>query len=210
MKIGIEDYLQKIDRNFENKSQKDIYMTYAVIFSMIFAFSYLLFWDTSEADFKAKRLEVTNLESKIIDDNKFLQENTLVKVANIENEIKITQSKTIQFKDYNQYIKHKIEDISFLIYDEQTWGQYLHSISKHAKSNNVKIIKFSNHYTENKNSFGHVLDINIQMNAKYNNTLNFINSLEQSDLVIDLHSLNMLVNENLDTNLTISVWGITY
>lgn len=210
MKIGIEDYLQKLDLSFKDKSQKDIYMTYIMIFSLIFAFSYLLFWDTSEADFKAKRTQIVSLEGKIINDNLFLQKNTLAKIANIENEIKIAQIKSIKYKDSNQYIKHKIETISFLIYDEQTWGKYLHSISKHAKKNNVKIINFSNRYTESRDSFGHVLDINMEINAKYKNTLNFINSLEQSDLVIDLHTLNISTNKKLDTNLTISVWGITY
>lgn len=210
MSIGIEDYLQKVDQNFKNKSQKDIYMTYMMIFSVIFAFSYLLFWDTSEADFKAKREQVKAKEIQIINDNKFLQNNTLVKVANIEQEIKAAQEQTIVFKDNNQYIKHKIEEISFLIYDEQTWGEYLHSISKHAKDNNIKIVNFSNHLTENKSSFGHVLDINIELNAKYKDTLNFINSLEKSDLVIDLHTLEMTANKKIDSNLTISVWGITY
>ncbi len=210
MNIGIEDYLQKIDTSFKDKSQKDVYMTYIMIFGIIFAFSYLLFWDTSEAEFITKRTQVQNKETQIINDNRFLQQNTLVKVSNIENEIKLAQQKIIIFKDNNQYIKHKIEDISFLIYDEQTWGEYLHSISKHAKRNNVQILNFSNHYSENKKSFGHVLDINIELTAKYNDTLNFINSLEQSDLVIDLHDLNITASAKLDTNLTISVWGITY
>lgn len=210
MNIGIEDYLQKIDNSFKDKSQKDIYMTYIMIFGIIFAFSYLLFWDTSEAEFKAKRAQVKNLETKIRNDNLFLQQNTLAKVSNIENEIQYALAQTITYKDNNQYIKHKIEDISFLIYDEQTWGEYLHSISKHAKANDVKILNFSNHYSESQESFGHVLDINIEFNAKYNNTLNFINSIEQSDLVVDLHKLSIAANKNLDTNLTISVWGITY
>jgi len=181
-----------------------------MIFSAILAFSYLLFWDTSETDFKAKRAQVVIVEGNIAKDKIFLQQNTLAKVTQIENEIKRAQKKSIEYKDNNQYIKHKIEEISFLIYDEQTWGKYLHSISKHAKTNNIKIINFSNHYTENKNSFGHVLDINIELSAKYNNTLNFINSLERSDLVIDLHEFNINANKKLDTNLTISVWGITY
>ena len=47
MKINIEDYLHKIDNAFKGKEQKEIYMTYIMIASAIFAFSYLLFWDSS-------------------------------------------------------------------------------------------------------------------------------------------------------------------
>ncbi len=43
MKINIENYLHQIDTSFKEKGQKDIYMTYVIIFSVIFAFSYLLF-----------------------------------------------------------------------------------------------------------------------------------------------------------------------
>lgn len=210
MNIGIEDYLQKIDVSLQEKSQKDIYMLYIMIFGMIFAFSYLLFWDSSEADFKAKQAKVTAIKSKIALDKNYLQGNTLQKIKNIDNEIIQIQKDIITFKDNNQYIKHKIEEISFLIYDEQKWGKYLFSISKNAKKYNIKILNFSNKLAEKEDVFGHVLDINIHLTAQYNDTLNFINSLEQSDLVIDMHDINITATDRLDSNLSISVWGITY
>ena len=116
----------------------------------------------------------------------------------------------LAFKDNNQYIKTKIEEISSLIYDEQKWGKYLLSISKNAKLYDVQILDLSNKYTEKNTSFGHVLDINIKTTGDYKNTVNFINSLEQSDLVVDLHDLDIEANEGLDSKLDISVWGITY
>ncbi|MDB2562172.1 hypothetical protein N9X61_01060 [Sulfurimonas sp.] len=122
MKINIEDFLQNIDNYFKEKSQKDVYMTYIMIFAIIFAFSYLLFWDTSEADFQNKRKQVVNLESKIKMDNLYLQQNPASKITKIDNEIKNTQVQIVQYTKNNQYIKNKIEEISSLIYDEQTWG----------------------------------------------------------------------------------------
>lgn len=214
LKINIEDYLQQIDASFKDKSQKDVYMIYMMLFMMIFAVAYLFFWETSEADFNNKRAQVVALEKKIADDNRFLKLNPPAKVTNLQNEIKSIQNKTIVFQDNNQYIKTKIEEISALIYDEQTWGEYLHSISKYAKLYDIKLIEFSNKLTQNNNGFGHVLDISIQSDANYKNTLNFINSLEQSDLVVDLHDFTIKNSEKtgskLDSTLDISVWGITY
>lgn len=210
MKMTIEDYLQKIDHNFKDKTQKDIYMTYVMIFSIIFAFAYLLFWDTSEADFISKRAQVVSLEKKISNDNIFLQQNPAVKILQIENKTNAALQQMLTVKDNNQYIKTKIEEISSLIYDEQTWGVYLHSISENARRYNVKVLSFTNTYTDNKKAFGHILDINISTTGRYKNTINFINSLEQSDLVIDLHNLSIEANGTLDSNLKISVWGITY
>ena len=210
MKANIEDYLQNIDTYFKEKPQKDIYMTYIMIFAVIFAFSYLLFWDTSEADFKNKRAQVVSLESKITMDNLYLQVNPQMKITKIKNEIKRSELEMITYKDNNQYIKTKIEEISSLIYDEQTWGEYLHSISNNARRHKVKIIHLENKYAQNKTTFGHILDINVKTKANYANTLNFINSLEKSDLVVDLHSLNIEAINSLHSDLNISVWGITY
>jgi hypothetical protein len=210
MKAKIEDYLQSIDYYFQEKTQKDVYMTYIMIFVVIVAFSYLLFWDTSEADFKAKRAQVVSLESKITMDEIYLQQNPMSKIKQIENQIKNAEVEIIVYQENNQYIKNKIEEISFLIYDEQTWGEYLHSISKNAKINNVKILNLNNVYAKNSTTFGHILDITLKTTGNYQNTMNFINSLEESDLVVDLHDLNIEALTTLTSDLKISVWGITY
>ena len=210
MKLNTEDYLQKIDNSFKEKTQKDIYMTYIMIFSIIFAFSYLLLWDTSEADFTSKRTQVVSLEGKITADQRYLQQNPQTKIKQIEDQTKIAENKMLILKDNNQYIKVKIEEISALIYDEQTWGHYLHSISIHAKKNNIKILDFTNEYVDNREAFGHILDIGISTTGSYKNTINFINALEQSDLVVDLHNLDIQAQKQIDAKLNISVWGITY
>ena len=210
MKTSIEDYLQSIDLYFKEKSQKDVYMTYFMIFAIIFAFSYLLFWDSAEADFKAKRAQVVKIKSKIASDNRYLQQNPASKIAQIENDIRQVKQQTLVYKDNNEYIKAKIEEISALVYDEVTWGEYLHSVSKKAKSNNIKILNFNNKYAKNDGSFGHILDISIDSTGSYKNTINFINSLEQSDLVVDLHTFDIQAKDKLTSNLNISVWGITY
>ena len=210
MKTNIEDYLQKIDASFKEKGQKDIYMMYIMIFALIFAFSYLLFWDSSEAEFIAKRKQVTTIESKIADDNRYLQLNPPSKVTRIENDIKEAQKQMLAYRDNNQYIKNKIEEISSLVYDEQTWGEYLHSISKYAIKHDMKILEFNNKLAEKEGSFGHVLDIRVSSTGDFKNTLKFINALEQSELVVDLHTLDIKVKTELENDLYISVWGITY
>lgn len=210
MKINIEDYLQKIDLAFKEKSQKDIYMTYIMIFGAIFAFSYLLFWDSSANDFEQQNVKITALESKIKADNMFLQYNPETKIAQLENEIKQAKAQTLVHQENNEYIKAKIETISSLIYDERAWGEYLHSVSINAKKYNIKVINFTNKYALNSKSFGHILDITLEISGKYTDTLKFINSLEQSELVVDVHGLQIKAEDALNTNLDISVWGITY
>ena len=210
MKINIEDYLHKIDSAFKEKTQKDTYMTYGMIVAVVFAFSYLLFWDSSFEEFEGTRAKVVQLEKNIQEDKEYLKVNPESKITNLEKEIvRINKDMQAQ-KQNNAYIKSKIETISSLIYDERAWGEYLHSISKNAKKYNVKITNLTNKYAVNTDAFGHILDISVKSSSNYKNTLRFLNSLEQSELVVDLHYLDINASNKLNTDLQISVWGITY
>lgn len=210
MSINIENYLHQIDASFKDKSQRDIYMTYIMIFGAIFAFAYLLFWDSSLSDFETKQKEITSLETKINADKIFLKVNPETKIAQLDAKIKQINADIVVKKDTNGYIKNKIETISFLVYDEKVWGEYLHSISKNAKKYDIKILNFTNKFSSDTNSFGHILDISIKSSGKYKNTVNFMNSLEQSNLVVDIHQLSVNAQDKLNSDLNISVWGITY
>ncbi len=210
MKINIEDYLHKIDLAFKEKSQKDTTLSYIMIVGVIFAFSYLLFWDSAENDFSEKKQQIAQIQTKLDSDKSFLQLNPENKIYNLDADIEKARKELLALKDNNEYIKTKIEAISSLIYDERAWGEYLHSISSNAKKYNVKIIDFTNEYARKHQSFGHVLDITLKTTGSYKNTLKFINSLEQSELVVDIHTLQIKAQEHLNSDLNISVWGITY
>ncbi|MEA1956418.1 MAG: hypothetical protein U9N02_08000 [Campylobacterota bacterium] len=210
MKLIIEDFLQNIDESFKDKGQKDIYMTYLMIFGLIFTFSYLLFWDKAEDDYLKINQEIINIKAKLNADKNYLIINPKAKINKLEKDIIVANVQKLVHEENNRYIKTKIETISSLIYDEIAWGKYLHSISKKAKQYNIKIIKITNSYNLNKKAFGHILDITINSSANYKNTLKFINSLEQSNLVVDIHDLNITTQEEIETSLNISVWGIAY
>lgn len=210
MKINIEDSLESLDASLKNKSKKDIYMTYIMVFALAFTFSYLLFYEDAELAFTQKNKQIDQINSFINSDKAYLEANPESKIANLDLEINKLNSLLEMYKQNNTHIKSKIETISSLIYDEKIWGEYLHSISQNAKKYSIKIIDFTNEYATSDNVFGHILDINLKTTANYKDTLRFINSLEQSDLVVDIHKLNIKANDSLDTNLSISVWGIRY
>ena len=210
MKIIIEDYLHKIDTALKNKPKKDVQLTYVMVAAVIFAFAYLLFWDSSENDFLDQNTQISAIQSKINIDRAYLAANPPIKLATLEGQIKEAQSKMLDYKDKNDYIKSKISEISSLIYDERTWGIYINSISLDAQKYNIKISEFTNAYSQNNGSFGHILDLSIEFSGSYKNTLRFINALEKNDLVVDIHTLSIKAQGKLITKLKISVWGITY
>lgn len=209
LKLTIENMLLKIDAFFGSKSSKDKNMVYIMIIALCFAIAYPLY-DLSSDKFKEAIDKITNIEGKINMDKAYLSANPEAKIVKLTTDIAKLESDLEQKKEANRYIKEKIMTISSLVYNEKLWGEYLDSISKNALKHNVKILDFTNKYVQTSSSFGHVLDIDLDVNAPYANTISFINSLEQSDLVVDLHDFEIKAKDKLNSKLKISVWGITY
>lgn len=208
MKFNIEDYLYSIDQALSLKSERDKMMMFVIIFASLFAFSYLLLWVSAENSFKVSHEKAIKMESDLTGDKNYLVTNPIEKIAQLEQETVAIQMDEQHYIQYNAYITTQIEQISSLYYDEKTWGAYLDSVSKYARGYNLKLVNFGNTLTTGNSSFGHVLDIHIKAEGTYKNTLKFINALEQSYLVVDLHDMTMTGEKKLTSDLNISVWGI--
>jgi len=209
-KLMIEDTLQKLDAFFKEKPQKEIYMVYIMVLGVFSAIAYPLY-ENSEKEFKAIKEKVVDITAKTDADTLYLKTHPETMIAQLEQETIALEKELVVQKDQNKYIREKIAAISSLIYNEKAWGEYLNSISIHAKNHNIKIINFANTYSLNNDaSFGHVLDISLDVTGNYIDTLKFINSLEQSELVVDIHDLDIKAQNKLNTKIDISVWGITY
>lgn len=206
--MNIENYLYKLDKSLALKTERDKVMLFIMIFAGLFAFSYLLFWESSEASFNVSHEKALAMETNLNGDKQYLEANPPERITQIEQLTKQIEMKHQSYIHYNEYIKTQLEQISSLYYDEPTWGAYLDSISKYARAYNIKLTSFGNTLTTDTSSFGHVLDISISSEGPYKNTLKFINALEQSQLVVDLHSINMQSDIKLKSDLNISVWGI--
>lgn len=208
MKFNIENYLYSLDQALSLKSERDKMVMFVMIFASLSAFSYLLLWESSEASFNVSHEKAIKMESELSSDKSYLEANPVEKIARIEQETVAIQMEEQHYIQYNAYIKEQLEQISSLYYDEKTWGAYLDSVSRYARAYNIKLLKFGNTLTTDNSSFGHVLDIHITAAGPYKNTLKFINALEQSYLVVDLHDFTMVGEKKLTSDLNISVWGI--
>lgn len=204
----LEDYLYALDQSLGQKSERDKMMMFVMIFTALFAISYLFFWESSEASFKASHEKALKVENDLNMDKQYLAANPPEKITQIEQETVAIQHQHDLYVQYNAYIKEQLEQISSLYYDEKVWGAYLDSVSRFARAYNVKLAQFGNTLQTNNSAFGHVLDIAISSEGPYKNTLKFINALEQSYLVVDLHDFNLTAEEKLKGDLKISVWGI--
>ncbi len=210
MKINMEDYLYQIDQAFAEKEEKEIYMIFVLIAGALIFLSYYFLWDGAKLNYDQALKESQSLEKKIAADQNYLRSHPETMITQIENQTKKIEAKFLEYQDSNSYIKYQIEQISELYYDEQAWGEYIDSVSENAKKYKIKIIEYSNAFATNKDAFGHVLDIHVKSYGSFHNLVKYINSLEQSFLVVDIHHFALTAEERLNADLQISVWGITY
>lgn len=208
MKFNIENFLYGLDQSLGQKSDRDVKMLYVMIFASLFAISYLFFWESSEASFKVSHEKALKVQNDLNFDKQYLLANPPERITQIEQETVEIERRHALYIQYNAYIKEQLEQISSLYYDEKVWGAYLDSVSRYARAYNIKLNQFGNTLQTDNSSFGHVLDIAISSEGPYKNTLKFINALEQSFLVVDLHDFNVSAEQKLKGDLNISVWGI--
>jgi len=208
--MNIEDFLGDIDKSFAEKKQQEIYMTYVMIAAALIAASYILLWDAAEQGFNRTLAQTKAIEKKIKEDENFMRYNPENKIFQLKAETVQYKNDFITVKDQAEYIKFKIEQISSLYYDEQAWGEFIDSIAENSKKYGLRLNYLSNEFSNDKNTFGHVLDIEVKVKGNFHKTMKFINALEQSFLVVDIHDVNLSSSNQVDSNLKISVWGITY
>jgi len=210
MKFNLEQYLYPIDQSFANKKQGEVYVIYGLIAVILVAFSYLLFWESAEQDYIKVKNERIAVEQKLRADEQYLAQHPESEIKQIEMQIEAIKKETLAVKEKNEYIAFKISQISELFYNEEAWGRYIDSIAENAKKYRIKLSVLSNKRSLEKEKFGHVLDIKVYASGEYNDMIKFINAMEQSDLVIDLHGLQLSAKEKLELDVNSSVWGITY
>ena len=210
MSAMLEKYLYDIDQSFAQKSEKDVKMIYAMVFVVLVMFSYLVFWESSEKGYNDIKAASLKVQEKIAKDKQYLLMHPQSEIVRLNQDIAALNKKLVILKDENVYIKTEIEKIPELFYDQVTWGAFIDSIAENAKKHKVKLNFFANRLADDKTKFGHVLNLEIKAEAPYKNMVKFINAIEKSKLVVDLHDLDLEATTKLNLDLKLSVWGITY
>ncbi|PHR58160.1 MAG: hypothetical protein COA44_04465 [Arcobacter sp.] len=208
--MSIEDLLGDLDKSFADKKQQEVYAIYGMVAALLIAISYLMLWDPAEQGYNRTLAQTKEVQKKIKADENFMRYNLESKIFKLKAETAQYKKDFITVKDQAEYIKYKIEQISSLYYDEQAWGEFIDSIAENAKKYGLKLKYLSNEFSNDKSTFGHVLDIEVKVKGSFHKTMKFINALEQSFLVVDIHDLNLTASRKVDADLKISVWGITY
>ena len=207
----IDDTLDNIDAYFEEKSDKDRIYSYIMAILGVSFLIYFFTYDMTAAMYDTASKERTSIVKVLREDKRYISNNSKADIQYYEERNKKLK---VTFSDVNkmsQYINLKITELKPLIYNKTAWGKFIDSISKIANTYQIHIQNIKNNFVINKKDFGHVLDLEVTFNGNFHNTLRYINALEKTPLVVDIHSMTIDAGErDLTTHLKIAVWGISY
>lgn len=212
-----DNTLTKIDNYFDEKKPSEVTMMLIVAFFLSAAIAYYAvipyaqnYYDESirENDQITQDLNKVNSYLSTVsqgDDRNFM-------INKKQNELLQQQNKLADAQNMNQYFDNKLKELSYLIFNEQSWADFLDNLAFLANKNNVKITKIINTFKEpNAQKIEQVLDVNISVDGDYRDIVSYINAIEESKLVVDVNNIDInSTNGKLKGNMGIYIWGMKY
>lgn len=210
-------YIDKIDDYFSLKTKNETSLIFMGVFLIVAFIFYILLFDPSIYEIEDAQKNYNTTYKNLTNTNQYLQsvsqnndDNFLVnqKISALNNSKQNLQS----IKDANKYFDDKLTKLSYLLFNEQNWAIFLNTITNLANENSIKIQKIKNEFKMlTPQKIEQALNISIDLEGKFDNILEFINSIEESKLIVDIHKMDIVATQNnLSGKIDISVWGVKY
>ena len=216
-----DNTLVKIDNYFDGKkpSEVTLMLIMALVLSGVIAYYAVIqyaedYYDNSMLTNSQTTDELNKVNAYLdsVSQNNDRNNDRNFKINQKQNELKQRQNELADAKNMNQYFDNKLRELSYLIFNEQSWADFLDSLALLANKNNVKITKIVNTFKEpNAQKIEQILDINVSVDGNYKDIIGYINAIEESKLVVDVNGIDInSTNGKLKGNMGIYIWGMKY
>ena len=216
-----DNIFTKIDNYFDNKKPSEVSVMLLASLILSGVVIYYAITPYAQEYHDSSMSENSSVTTKLNEVNGKLDSLSLNNDRNSDRNFKINQEKNdigqLQIKlantqKMNQYFDDKLKELSYLIFSEQSWADFLDNLALLANKNNVKITKISNTFKEpSAEKIEQMLDINISVDGGFKDIVGYINAIEESKLVVDVSNIDInSTNGKLNGNLGVYVWGMKY
>jgi len=216
-----DNTLVKIDNYFDGKkpSEVTLMLIMALVLSGVIAYYAVIqyaedYYDNSMLTNSQTTDELNKVNAYLdsVSQNNDRNNDRNFKINQKQNELKQRQNELADAKSMNQYFDNKLRELSYLIFNEQSWADFLDSLALLANKNNVKITKIVNTFKEpNAQKIEQILDINVSVDGNYKDIIGYINAIEESKLVVDVNGIDINSTDGkLKGNMGIYIWGMKY
>ncbi|MFV0480846.1 MAG: hypothetical protein ACK5LP_02570 [Campylobacteraceae bacterium] len=209
-----ETFFDKLDAFFLSKKSTEIYLIYLVIIFVIGFLSYTYIFPMSETFLNTKDKQLTETKAQVQKHTNYYNDN-VNEPSNLRKTITSITDATNELQFKNSYIDQKLKELSYLLFNDKSWAEFMDRITFLAKRDNIKISRITNDFLDNRTlgiaKVEEVLNVNVEFEGSFHDTLKFINSIEESNLVVDIKQLDLRsVRNDINNSIAISVWGMLY
>ena len=172
-----DNIFTKIDNYFDNKkpSEVSVILLASLILSGVVIYYAIMpyaqeYHDSSMSENSSVTTELNEVNNKLdsLSLNNDRNNDRNFKINQEKNDIRQLQIKLADTQKMNQYFDDKLKELSYLIFSEQSWADFLDNLALLANKNNVKITKISNTFKEpSAEKIEQMLDINISVDGGF-------------------------------------------
>jgi hypothetical protein len=211
-----ENLFEKIDASLSQKKDSELALILLMIFVFIGFIVYSYIFPITDKKLKQTKRSLRSIEKKVQSEKMYLKSVTrngdsrfyIKKEKNKIEGQKIQLEKTTYL---NSYVDSKLKNLSSLLFNNKNWAKFLDSIALIAVKNHVKIKIIENKIEKpDMQKIKQVLNLRVEFNGRFKNVMKFINTIEESKLVVDIYDMNLKGANGVDGYINIGVWGMRY
>ncbi|MBD3843130.1 MAG: hypothetical protein IE909_14870, partial [Campylobacterales bacterium] len=143
--------LDRLDKAFKDKSENEKWMIIMMIVLVIGYMTYALFLPYAEERFNQSEQKKTTLQNSIRKHEQYIQSITVggdrdFFVKKYDDDILSLEKRIARANEDITFITTKLDELSPLLFNKESWSKFLNSITNEAKSQAVKIQYIDNEY----------------------------------------------------------------
>ena len=206
--------LNKLDNYYNNRKKNEVWLMVILVAALVGYLLYSVLEPISTTYREEQESKNQKLKSKIESATNYLNSITIngdrnYTINQLNRKIVKKRMAMNELRDKLTKLDGSIKNFSSLLYTKNNWSKFLHTIAIDAKNNDLKVHSIANQYYDQNSSFGKILDVEIKVQGEYSKILNFMNQIEQTELVANISKVSLeATNDQPRADLNLTVWGI--
>ncbi len=202
----------KIDAYFADKKPSEASLLYLGAMLFVGFLVYQFVFLETDKNIKITESQFSVIKKKVDEERRYLSSNTPARLQQLK---KLVEAQYAEYDDTNykiSYVDNTLTELSYLLFDDENWASFVDDISHLAKKYSINIQEIANKFYEPTfQKITHVVEIDVKSSGKFSNMVKFLNEIEESQMVIDVHQIQITKPEDkLEGLFKIAVWGMKY
>ena len=206
----------KIDNYLKDKKSSETSILFFLLFVIVGFLSYSYIYPITDAKLKQTSRLAKDMDKKLLDETSYIRSiskdiDEAFVIKKVKQDIETSKLLLENTTFTNAYVDNKLKELSYLLFNDENWAKFLNSITRLAQEYNIDIKLIENKINEPSiQKIEQILNLKVDFNGHFTNSVKFINALEESELVVDVYELTCLGQKNIECQVNIAVWGMKY